>query len=285
MFRDFRYFLLVYVGFCCIMETRDVFILKIMDFIVIEDENKICEEYKSKVKNYPDLCLIDTTGSEIEAITLTNEYQPQAIILDLELHKGSGNGISFLQAFKDFGYAYKPFVLVVTNNISSAVHNLVRKIGADFIITKNQQDYSVDMVLGFLSSINDSGVTYNNKDSSGAKPLAGNEYKEQIKKRITTELDLIGVSPKLKGRQYLRDAIEITCKNKQANICTIVASKYHKTDASVERAMQNAINHTWRNTDIETLEKNYTTYINPKKGVPTITEFIYYYADKIKIDL
>lgn len=276
---------MVYVGFCCIMETRSVDIVKIMDFIVIEDEKEICEEYKSKVKNYPNLCLIDTTGSEDRALHLVNEYQPQAIILDLELHEGTGNGISFLQALKDLEFPFKSFILVVTNNISAVTHNIVRRLGADFVITKNQQDYSVDMVLGFLSSINDSVVSDNKKDNQNTNSVTGNNYKEQLIKKITTELDLIGVSPKLKGRQYLRDAIEITCKNKQANICSIIARKYFKSDASVERAMQNAINHTWRNTDIETLERNYTTYINPKKGVPTITEFIYYYADKVMMNL
>lgn len=264
---------------------RSVVLVKIMDFIVIEDENEICEEYKSAVKNYPDLCLIDTTGSVYKAINLVNEYRPQAIVLDLELHKGAGNGISFLQALKELEFPFKPFILVVTNNISSVTHNIVRNLGADFVITKNQQDYSVEMVLGFLSSIKNTGAANTKKDNPDAKATVGDEYKDRLRKKITTELDLIGVSPKLKGRQYLRDAIEITCKNKQANICAIVAKKYLKTDASVERAMQNAINHTWRNTDIETLEKNYTTYINPKKGVPTITEFIYYYADKVMMNL
>ena len=123
---------------------RSVVLVKIMDFIVIEDENEICEEYKSAVKNYPDLCLIDTTGSVDKAINLVNEYRPQAIVLDLELHKGAGNGISFLQALKELEFPFKPFILVVTNNISSVTHNIVRNLGADFVITMNQQDYSLN---------------------------------------------------------------------------------------------------------------------------------------------
>ena len=83
----------------------------------------------------------------------------------------------------------------------------------------------------------------------------------------------------------LADAIEITCNQRVTNLCSIVAQKYKKTDASVERAMQTAINHAWRNTDIESLERYYTTYINPQKGVPTVMEFIYYYSSKIKKSL
>lgn len=257
--------------------------MKIISFIVLEDESEIRLEYQQKVKDHPDLCLIDTTASEIEALKLVNSYKPQAIILDLELHHGTGNGLSFLKSLNNLDFPFKSFILVVTNNTSEVIHSMARKFGADFILTKNQQDYSVDMVLDFLSSISSSESLGSDSQSSHKSP--SKSYRESLVKRITTELDLIGISPKLKGRQYLRDAIEITLGGKQTNICAIIAKKYSKTDASVERAMQNAINHTWRNTDIETLEKNYTAYINPKKGIPTITEFIYYYADKITMDL
>ena len=46
--------------------------------------------------------------------------------------------------------------------------------------------------------------------------------------------------------------------------------------------MQNAIERAWNLTDIDELSKNYTAKINSSKGVPTILEFIYFYANKIK---
>ena len=58
--------------------------------------------------------------------------------------------------------------------------------------------------------------------------------------------------------------------------------KYGKTDSSVERAMQNAINRAWRNSDIDELLTHYKAKISSDKGVPTLTEFIHYYANKIK---
>ena len=57
---------------------------------------------------------------------------------------------------------------------------------------------------------------------------------------------------------------------------------YEKNDTSVERAMQNAINRAWRSSDIEDLQRYYTAKVDPLKGVPTMTEFIYYYVNKIK---
>lgn len=249
--------------------------------LVIEDEASICDEYKNRISNYKNLFLINTTNNIKTALNLIREFKPDSLILDLELHKGFGNGISLLKELSTLNLNYKPYIIVVTNNISSITHQIVRNLGADFLITKNQQDYSVDMVLNFISSIS-TEKTSDNNSSEAYKLEAAQNYENCIKSRICTELDLIGIPSKLKGRKYLNDAIEITCKKRIPNISTKIAQKYSKTEASVERAMQTAINHAWKNTDIETLEKQYTSYINPNKGVPTITEFICYYADKVK---
>ena len=74
----------------------------------------------------------------------------------------------------------------------------------------------------------------------------------------------------------------MVCYKEQTYICNEIAKKYQKTSASVERAMQNAIDRAWKTTDITTLEEHFRAYVNPTKGVPTLTEFIYYYADKVK---
>ena len=49
--------------------------------------------------------------------------------------------------------------------------------------------------------------------------------------------------------------------------------------------MQNAILHAWRITPIDDLSTYYTARINYETGVPTPTELIYYYADKIRKEL
>ena len=48
--------------------------------------------------------------------------------------------------------------------------------------------------------------------------------------------------------------------------------------------MQNAINRAWKTTDIDDLLRYYEARINSERGVPTSTEFIYYYANKIRAE-
>lgn len=46
--------------------------------------------------------------------------------------------------------------------------------------------------------------------------------------------------------------------------------------------MQTSINYAWRLSSIEDLLKHYKARINHETGVPTPTEFIYYYKEKIR---
>ena len=106
------------------------------------------------------------------------------------------------------------------------------------------------------------------------------ESEEQYLKKISNELDNVGISPKAIGRKYLIDAILLTIikPNQNKNVCAIIAKKYNKSILSTERAMQNAILSAWR------YEDSYTARVSNITAAPTLTEFIYFYANKIKND-
>ena len=249
-----------------------------LSLLVIEDEEAVCGEYARLCSPSRGIALIGTTNSSQSGLQLTKEKLPDAVVLDLELHNGSGNGLMYLSGLQELNLGHRPYVMVVTNNISAATHSLARKMGADFIITKNQSDYSVEMVLSMLRSISACLVSDN---KSAVRTVEAGD-RSDLDSRICKELDEIGINPKHKGRQYLREAIALISERKQPNISSVIADRYSTSAASVERAMQHAVNRAWKLTDIDTLITSYTARINPAKGVPTTTEFIYYYADKIK---
>ncbi len=258
---------------------------KRIDLLVVEDDEATCLEYEQVCKQYDDVFLIGTSAHAKEALMITEEFKPNAVVLDLELQRGSGSGLDYLIYLEDYNFKVKPYILVVTNNVSQVTQAVARNFGADYIIVKSQSDYSVDMVINMLRSVISSIPDMNPSfptSSPAIKKRIEEDYNKRLVKNITRELDIIGVSPRFKGRNYLRDAIEMICHKEQTYICNEVAKKYNKTSASVERAMQNAIDHAWKTTDTTTLEEHYRAYVNPGKGVPTLTEFIYYYADKAK---
>ena len=108
---------------------------------------------------------------------------------------------------------------------------------------------------------------------------------KRILKRIDTELDLIGINPKVLGRKYLVDAIQMLMVESVTNFCDVIAKKYDKSSQSVDHAMSNAIKKAWTSSPIDDLARLYTAKINIEKGYPTYTEFIYFYARKIKNDI
>lgn len=106
----------------------------------------------------------------------------------------------------------------------------------------------------------------------------------ELNAKIEEEFMLIGLNPKLKGYGYLVEAVKLNFARKQTGLSALVAEKFGKSSPSVERAMQNAINSAWENTGLKTLSQHYTAPVNPKKGMPTISEFIAFYSDKLKND-
>ena len=123
---------------------------KRIDLLVVEDDEATCLAYEEYCKDRDDIFLIGTSAHSIEALKITEEFRPNAVVLDLELTYGSGNGFDYLMDYDKLHLDVRLYVVVVTNNLSQTTYAVVRNMGADFIIAKSQQDYSVEYVVNFL---------------------------------------------------------------------------------------------------------------------------------------
>lgn len=256
---------------------------KKLSMIIIEDDPIACKELVDYIEELDDILLLGVTNNSSKAIDFVKDFLPDVIILDLELHRGSGNGLTVLIEINNLNLNTTPYTLITTNNSSQITYESARQLGADFIMSKYQADYSAKNVVDFLRIMKPAILSRNQMTSTIKSTTESPVIKnKRIIRRICTELNYIGISPKVIGYQYLVDAIQLVIKQPMHNLSNVIGEKYGKTEASVERAMQNSINKAWRTTDIDDLFKYYTARINSEKGVPTITEFIYYYANKIK---
>ncbi|MCL2223263.1 MAG: response regulator, partial [Oscillospiraceae bacterium] len=66
--------------------------------LLVEDEPTDCTAFVQCIEQHHDIRLIEVTNNAEKALEYARTHLPDVIILDLELHKGSGNGISFLLA-------------------------------------------------------------------------------------------------------------------------------------------------------------------------------------------
>lgn len=253
-------------------------------FIVVEDEEYICDQYRLQVEDHESLYLIGTTNNAPDAVDMVREYTPDAVVLDIELNQGNGDGFTFLDDIKETCVGKKPLIIVVTNLISSLIHSRIHEKGGDYIITKSKPDYSVEMVLNTIDSLVAVDSLDKSRQTELAKIMAKQEYSMRLKKKIAVEMEKLGMKPSLKGARYLKDAIEMNVEQRRENTKAELSTKYSVTVDSIEKAMRHAIEVTWNN-DPAILLFNYTARIDPKRGSPSPSEFVFYYVDKIKREL
>lgn len=251
-----------------------------MTVLIVEDDPQACDKFLCYVKDYADITIVDICDNSDAAIAGIVRYSPDAVILDLELNQGGGTGIDVLCGLKQLHHTRKPYILVTTQNTSEVTHHIARQKGADFIITKYQTGYSEKSALTFLQNI--ASIICNRHTAPASAITKHTSHNNiRIKQCVNLELNLVGISPKVLGFTYLTDAIVTLINSPDADVYKIISSRYNKSESSVIRAMQNAIDKAWRTSSVEDLYRYYTARISPEKGNPTVTEFIHYYYNKL----
>ncbi len=256
---------------------------KAMKILIIEDDINDCNNFINCIKKRDDFELVAITDSDIDALKYVKLKRPEGIVLDLELNdskSGNTNSLEFLSNLRKMNLNYTPIVIVTTHVYSKKTYEILHRNQVDLILYKDHPKYSCDIVLNNFLKYRD--VTLDNDNKTIVEKIEDDE--NRISTLINHELDLIGVTVKLKGRKYIHDAILylIQNENSDVNVIQYLAKIYKKSGNTITNGIQNAIIHAWRVSAIEDLETYYTTKVNYETGVPTPMEFIYYYVEKIK---
>ena len=262
-----------------------------MRLLLIEDDIGDALKYAEAAKRRADIKFIGMTNSCEEGIRLVKSRLPEGVILDLQLTDGMGTGLMFMELL-DKDIPIIPLVAVTTENRSKAVLKRLEELGADWYFSKMSQGYNEDIVIDTLLSLRS---TLDAKQKPGKRAAVwGNlnsgeiiespdDRRDRIYRRIDTELNLVGIRAKLKGYAYLRDSVYIQIHSDKDRGSGIeeAAAKHKLTYSSCVKTMQTAINAAWSYADPEELRDNFTARITAKNGVPYVSDFIHYYADKI----
>jgi len=256
---------------------------KPMKILIIEDDVTDCNNFINCIKGRNDVELVAVTDSDIDGLKYVKTKQPEGIILDLELNNsksGNTDSFGFLENLKKLKLNVDPIVIVTTHVNSKRTYDILHRKGVDLILYKDHPKYSCDHVLNQFLNLR---ISPSVNDESSIEDLFKDE-KQKISNLINQELELIGVNPKLKGREYINDAILFLIQDENSNISVIqhLTKLYKKPASTITNGIQNAIIHAWRVSAVDDLLKHYTATINHETGIPTPMEFVYYYRDKIK---
>ena len=257
--------------------------MKPMKILIIEDDLMDCNRFINCVKSRNDIEIVAITDSDIEGMNLVKQKRPEGIILDLELNNsktGSTDALDFVAKLKEINLGYEPIIIVTTHINSKTTYDMLHRAGVDLILYKDQPKYSSEYVLNKFISLRKSS---NNLATTVSEEIKKNE--KNISDIIYDELELVGITAKLKGREYIHDAILYLIENDNQNSMNVIQylTKIHKkSNTTITNGIQNAIIHGWRVSAVEDLQTYYTAKVNYETGIPTPMEFIYYYVDKIK---
>ena len=259
---------------------------KPMKILIIEDDRDDCKNFINAIKSRKDIELVAITDSDIEGLKYTKLKHPEGIILDLELNSsttGNADALNFIPELKKLNLNYQPIVIVTTHVASKRTHDILHRQGADLILYKDQAKYSAEHVLNIFISMREK--IPQRTIQTLKEEMQRDE--EKISAYISKELDLIGITSKMKGRKYVHDAILYLIENEDSkeNVIRHLSNEYKKSTNTITNGIQNAILHAWKYSAVEDLLEYYTARINPETGVPTTMEFIYYYVEKIKREL
>jgi len=252
-----------------------------MQILLVEDDVKHCDDFKDFVSSLTYPHSLHISNGESDGLKRVQQFLYDVLILDLELHKSDGDGLDFLKKLRQLNAPEPPYIIIVTNNNSPKTRETARELGADYIIWKGKVDYSPKLVM-------DLARTYflGKMDSLPSEPPPVRSYslEDEIKRHISA----IGVNDDMNGKKYVIDAIAIVAKsndseiNLNVGVYPVIAKRYSKSDGSVKKAIQAAIEKAWTITDDEIIAANYKAVVSGIKGTPTNKEFIFYFANKIK---
>lgn len=234
-------------------------------------------ELANRITGYEELRVAGIAVDAGAALRLLREREPEVMVLDMG--REPRGGVGMLRELRKQELSITPYVLVVADAPTPITCEIARDYGANFIVEKHHRGYSAQWIADFLTVIQDQ-IRYH--ISASAVPAENaHQRRKRLVTRIRTELDRVGVSPKLVGYQYLTIGIRIMVEAPTTALYAAIAAEVGKTPACVERAMRNAIILTWNGGDPDSLSA-YTARLAPGRTFPTAREFISFYAGKLR---
>ena len=274
--------------------------------LLIEDDVEACNRFSSCIEDMEDVDLVGITNSVKKGLDYVQNYSIDAIILDIELHKGGSDGVKFVREFKKLQLKPEPMIVVTTNSLGIRLHRFLHKNEIEHIFHKKSEkkedeydeeycdEYSEENVIDLILSL----LPYSNNKNSTIVKIADEvinleeQYKTEVSNKVNKILDGFGITHNLSGRKYIYDAISYiiveedkTDPNGRRAILPYLSRKAGKHEATAHKAIDSALKRAWGRIPPSELEKNYTARTNYNTGVPTPHEFIYHFAQQIKDEL
>lgn len=250
-----------------------------LNVLIVEDDKKECDALIAEISaNADKLCLVGALKSSDAALAFIRSHKPHAVILDLELQEGMGDGLDLLDKLRSTALCPKPYIILNTNSTSKVAAKRAKKMGADYAFAKWQSGYTIEMVVNHLLLVMPEILGC---DEEALATLTEDQLENKMRGFVQDKFDKLGVSSKNDGYNYLVDAVILAAKGESGNWARIIGERIGKKADAVFNAMKYAIEKTWNSSDIPTLQTNYTAPIPKGQTEPTVVQFVSHFKQKL----
>ena len=236
--------------------------------------------------------LEEERGIEIAGVS-TDGYQalqnimalsPDVVLMDIVLPLLDGFGV--MKAVNSMSLKTRPAILILSSFATESTTAEAAALGAQYFMVK---PFDMSTLIERIHLLGSHPRTQSFFSSSAGGRLGHSDL--DLETRVTDIIHEIGVPAHIKGYQYLREAILVAVRDKEAiNAITkvlypSVAKAFNTTPSRVERAIRHAIEVAWDRGDIETLQSFFGYTVSNVKGKPTNSEFIAMISDRLALQL
>jgi len=124
--------------------------MHIYSVLLVEDDDRLANEFKMLIKDYPFLKLVGHAKTQTKAAKLLAELRPEVLICDLMLEEG--DGLTLLTELKNSLTPW-PNHVVVTSAVGNNAKISASLISMDVFIIIKDMNYSSSKVLNYLKSL------------------------------------------------------------------------------------------------------------------------------------
>ncbi|WP_461246241.1 sporulation initiation factor Spo0A C-terminal domain-containing protein [Treponema sp. R6D11] len=241
-----------------------------LSVFLVEDEQICIDQFQKHAKKREGFIVSGISDSARVAEKIIYQKKPSVLLVDLQLSEG--NGIELISRVRQ-ERNYNPYIVAITQIASQHTLRMLHDSLTDFVFLKTVRDFSYSQVFDFLEIMKRNII-----DTS-------DETAEIYIKKL---LDKYTIHRNIAGKNHLAEAILLKLRSKKKKIVfskdifPVIGEKYGKVWYNIEKSCRNAIAEAFMQTPWDVLVKEYTALIDPSRGVPTTSEFINYYVEKLK---
>jgi len=261
------------------VKVKNVDETKVIQVIMVEDDQILCEEAKRAIEKTSDIKLIMQTGDAADAVELIKQYAPDIVVLDLMLGAG-GHGDHVLKDIRNLGNSvHQPGIAVFTDNGNKNLYTFYTGFkGVDTYSIKNPTFGGTDIVNIIRRTYEIVQKVGVNMPDGGlvlerARPESHIEKIRRLEDAISARLEKDGmITGRASGKKYLIDLIVLAVQNGGIGVSyklveneRIVAQRHNTTQMRVSRNVSTAIHRAYDYVTGHTYDSPDTPFLREEK--------------------